>query len=73
MFISYKLPLPKYNIKYANKVNRIYSSITDKLTCDGIYGTKRVIIRHKEIRNALSIGVITREELENWKLSQKVV
>lgn len=73
MFIQRSYPRYKYNIKYALKVDRLYNNITDKLSRKGIFGCKRVYLRHKEIVHALNIGLITQEEYKHWKISHKVI
>ena len=74
MFLINRIYKPyRYNMKYALKVQKIYSNITLQLQMRKIYGCNRVKILHKEMRQCVSIGMITIEEYKHWILSQKLV
>jgi len=73
MFLTRIISKQKYNIRHAIKVEKIYSNITKNLVKQGIYGGKRVYLRHKEIIRALNVGLITQEEYRHWKISHKVI
>lgn len=74
MFLSTcRFPKHKFNIKYAIKVDNFYNTITTKLAKEGIYGCKRVVLRHKEILRLVNKGLITQEEYKHWKISHKVI
>ena len=73
MFIRYFNPQVEYNIKHAMKVQSLYESITNNLISNKTYGCLRVAKRHKELKQALENGKITKEEYSDWKKYQKVV
>jgi hypothetical protein len=71
--VNRQFKIHNYNIKHANKVHTLYTTLTNELHNRKIFGTRCVDIRHKEMMKSLQEGIFSIDEYKNWKVSQKIV